>query len=46
MVNRRSVSNLGSCVYAAAAITLGIVGLVSGEFATNWQRVQATSPIG
>jgi uncharacterized membrane protein YphA (DoxX/SURF4 family) len=32
-------SNLGLYVYGAAAIFLGLLGLVSGDFATTWQNV-------
>jgi len=32
-------SNLGLYVYAAAAIFLGLLGLISGDFATTWQNV-------
>jgi uncharacterized membrane protein YphA (DoxX/SURF4 family) len=31
--------NLGIYVYAVAAIFLGLLGLVSGDFATGWQHV-------
>jgi uncharacterized membrane protein YphA (DoxX/SURF4 family) len=44
MQNRSLASNLGIYVYAAAAIFLGVLGLVSGDFATNWQRVDPTVP--
>ncbi|HEX4020406.1 MAG TPA: hypothetical protein VHX63_04615 [Acidobacteriaceae bacterium] len=44
MVNRRIVSNLGIYAYGAGAIALGVVGLVWGDFATNWQRVQGNVP--
>lgn len=37
-------SNLGIYVYAGGAIFLGILGLVSGDFATTWQHVGATAP--
>ncbi len=39
MENRSLASNLGIYAYAAGAIFLGLLGLVSGDFATNWQRV-------
>jgi uncharacterized membrane protein YphA (DoxX/SURF4 family) len=42
---RTLTSNLGLYVYAAAAIFLGLVGLVSGEFATTWQNVGAGVPL-
>jgi uncharacterized membrane protein len=44
MQNRSLASNLGICAYAAGAIFLGVVGLRSGDFATNWQRVVPTIP--
>src|SRR5260370_12425621 len=44
MVKRRILSNLGIYVYGAGAIALGVIGLVWGDFATNWQRVQANVP--
>ncbi|MGP8226885.1 MAG: hypothetical protein ACLQGT_12125 [Terracidiphilus sp.] len=44
MQNRSFASNLGICVYAAGAIFLGVVGLVSGDFATTWQRVGPDVP--
>lgn len=44
MGNRGSWGRLGLCVYAAAAITLGVVGLISGNFAAGWQRVGAGVP--
>lgn len=37
-------SNLGIYVYAGGAIFLGVLGLVSGDFATTWQHVGATVP--
>jgi uncharacterized membrane protein YphA (DoxX/SURF4 family) len=40
MAKLRSItSNLGLYVYAGAAIFLGVLGLVSGDFAANWQNV-------
>jgi uncharacterized membrane protein YphA (DoxX/SURF4 family) len=30
---------LGTCVFGGAAIALGVIGLVSRNFATDWQRV-------
>ena len=39
MQNRSLASNLGIYAYAAGAIFLGLLGLVSGDFATTWQRV-------
>jgi uncharacterized membrane protein YphA (DoxX/SURF4 family) len=44
MQSRSLASNLGIYVYAAAAIFLGLVGLFSGDFATDWQRVGPTLP--
>jgi uncharacterized membrane protein YphA (DoxX/SURF4 family) len=44
MQNRSFASNLGLYIYAAAAIFLGVVGLVSGDFAGGWQRVDPTVP--
>ncbi|HEY8314657.1 MAG TPA: hypothetical protein VIG51_10880 [Candidatus Baltobacteraceae bacterium] len=41
MLNSRTVSNLGSHVYGLAAVALGIIGLVWGDFATVWQPIQA-----
>jgi len=38
-------SNLGIYVYAGAAILLGLVGLVSGNFAVGWQHVGANVPL-
>ena len=45
MHNRSLISNLGIYVYAAGAIFLGILGLVSGDFATTWQRVGPNVPL-
>ncbi|HTX77125.1 MAG TPA: hypothetical protein VMD29_13030 [Terracidiphilus sp.] len=39
MQSRRLASNLGIYVYAVAGIYLGLVGLVSGDFAVPWQYV-------
>jgi uncharacterized membrane protein len=44
MIKRGVASNAGLCVYGASAILLGVVGLVSGDFATNWQRVTPHVP--
>jgi len=35
---------LGIYVYGAAAIALGVIGIVWSDFATNWQRVQQDVP--
>ena len=37
-------SNLGIYVYGAGAIFLGVLGLVSGDFATTWQHVGPNVP--
>ncbi|MFN2597522.1 MAG: DoxX family membrane protein [Pyrinomonadaceae bacterium] len=37
---RDVMSNLGSRVYGLGAAALGAVGLVWGDFATNWQPIQ------
>jgi uncharacterized membrane protein YphA (DoxX/SURF4 family) len=40
MAKQRSITaNLGLYVYAGAAIFLGILGLISGDFAATWQNV-------
>lgn len=45
MVNRTTLSsNLGSRVYGLAAIALGLIGLIWGDFATVWQPVQPGVP--
>jgi uncharacterized membrane protein YphA (DoxX/SURF4 family) len=44
MQNRSLASNLGVYVFAVAAILLGVLGLASGDFATNWQRVDPSVP--
>jgi uncharacterized membrane protein YphA (DoxX/SURF4 family) len=44
MVDKRGVSNLGVYVYGGAAVTLGVIGLVWSDFATNWQRVTRDVP--
>jgi uncharacterized membrane protein YphA (DoxX/SURF4 family) len=41
MLSRTAFSNLGSRVYGLGAVALGLVGLVWGDFATNWQPIQA-----
>ena len=46
MAKQRSVtSNLGLYVYGGAAIFLGLLGLVSGDFATTWQNVGPSVPL-
>ena len=46
MANLRSIaSNLGLYVYGGAAIFLGLLGLVSGDFATTWQNVGPNIPL-
>jgi uncharacterized membrane protein YphA (DoxX/SURF4 family) len=46
MVKQPSIaSNLGLYVYAAGAIFLGLLGLVSGDFATTWQHVGPNVPL-
>lgn len=37
-------SNLGLYVYGVAAILLGLLGVVSGDFATSWQNVGPNVP--
>jgi uncharacterized membrane protein YphA (DoxX/SURF4 family) len=44
LVDRKDLSNLGMYVYGAGAVALGVIGLVWGDFATNWQRVQGNVP--
>lgn len=39
MANRSFTTNLGVRAYAVSAIALGLIGLVWGDFATDWQRV-------
>jgi uncharacterized membrane protein YphA (DoxX/SURF4 family) len=46
MAKLRSVTaNLGLCIYGGAAIFLGLLGLVSGDFATTWQNVGPNVPL-
>jgi uncharacterized membrane protein len=46
MAKQRGVaSNLGLYVYASGAIFLAALGLVSGDFATNWQSVGPHVPL-
>jgi uncharacterized membrane protein YphA (DoxX/SURF4 family) len=42
---RGLASNLGLYVYGGAAIFLGLLGLVSGDFATTWQNVGPNIPL-
>src|SRR5579859_7229213 len=45
MAKQRSItSNLGQYIYGGAAIFLGLLGLVSGDFATTWQNVGPNVP--
>lgn len=44
MSNRSIASSLGIYVYGGAAVALGLIGLAWGDFATNWQRVEAGVP--
>ncbi len=46
MAKERSLtSNLGLYVYGGGGIFLGLLGLVSGDFATNWQNVGPNIPL-
>jgi len=46
MTKQRSIpSSLGLYVYAGAAIFLGLLGLVSGDFAAGWQNVGPNVPL-
>jgi len=46
MAKERSItSNLGLYLYGGAGIFLGILGLVSGDFATSWQNVGPNFPL-
>jgi uncharacterized membrane protein YphA (DoxX/SURF4 family) len=45
MQSRSLISNLGIYAYAAGAIFLGLLGLVSGDFANPWQRVGPGVPL-
>ncbi len=46
MTTQRSItSNLGLYVYGGAAIFLGLLGLVSSDFATPWQNVGPGVPL-
>ena len=44
MQNRSLASNLGIYAFAASAIVLGLLGLASGNFATQWQHVGPDVP--
>jgi uncharacterized membrane protein YphA (DoxX/SURF4 family) len=45
MAKQRSItSKLGLYVYGSAAIFLGLLGLVFGDFATTWQNVGPSTP--
>jgi uncharacterized membrane protein len=44
MANPKSSSNIALCAYGLAGITLGLVGLVWGDFSTDWQRVPQNVP--
>lgn len=44
MFKRGLLENLGVPVYGLGAITLGVVGLVSGDFAGVWQPVPPSTP--
>jgi len=44
MSNRTLATHPGFYAYAAGAIALGLIGLASGDFATNWQRVEPGIP--
>jgi uncharacterized membrane protein YphA (DoxX/SURF4 family) len=41
--NRGVTPNFGNRVYGLGAVALGIVGLVWGDFATNWQPIQTVN---
>jgi uncharacterized membrane protein YphA (DoxX/SURF4 family) len=46
MAKQRSVTaNLGLYIYGGAAIFLGLLGLVSADFATTWQNVGPNVPL-
>jgi uncharacterized membrane protein YphA (DoxX/SURF4 family) len=44
MQSRSLASNLGIYAYATGAIFLGLLGLISGDFAANWQHVVLDAP--
>jgi hypothetical protein len=41
MIHRKLLLSPGLYLYAAGTLLLGVVGLVTGDFATNWQHVGA-----
>lgn len=43
-IARKSLSNLGIHVYGLAAVALGVIGLIWGDFATVWQPVPTDFP--
>ncbi|HUB20552.1 MAG TPA: hypothetical protein VL990_18065 [Acidobacteriaceae bacterium] len=43
-MERRGLLPAGIYLYGGAAMYLGVLGLVSGDFATNWQRVTPGVP--
>ncbi len=46
MARQRSIAlNVGLYVYSGAAIFLGLLGLVSADFATDWQNVGSNIPL-
>lgn len=45
MQSSSRAANLGMYVYGGAAIFLGLVGLVSGDFAAGWQHVVLNGPV-
>jgi uncharacterized membrane protein len=45
IATREPLPRIGIRAYGVAAIVLGVVGLVWGDFATNWQRVPPDVPL-
>src|SRR5580693_7450035 len=45
MAKQRSTLSLGLYAYSVAAIFLGLLGLISGDFATTWQNVGPGVPL-
>jgi uncharacterized membrane protein YphA (DoxX/SURF4 family) len=45
VASKSLASNLGIYAYGGAAIFLGLLGLVSGDFASGWQHVGAKVPL-